>query len=60
VPALHGRTQRQRDREEAYVYLEELEAEQHINSDEERLAAYTEWHAQNCDSGSDFSELDSN
>jgi hypothetical protein len=60
APALHGRAQRRRDLQEAYEYLEELEAENQSESEEERVTAHMEWLAQNCDSDSELSELNSN
>jgi hypothetical protein len=60
---LHQRcmgVQHQRDLQEAYKYLEELEAEYQSESEEERVTAYMEWLAQNCNSDSELSELNSN
>jgi hypothetical protein len=39
---LHRRAQGQQDLQEAYKYLEELEAEQQSESEEERVTAYIE------------------
>jgi hypothetical protein len=60
APALHGRAQRWKDLEETYEYLEELEAEHQSElEEEERVTAYVEWLAQNRDSDSELSELNS-
>jgi hypothetical protein len=59
APALHGRAQRRKDLEETYEYLEELEAEHQSELEEERVTAYMEWLAQNRDSDSELSELNS-
>jgi hypothetical protein len=58
APALNGRQQRRRDRQEIEDYIEELNDEGNNDSDEERLTEFAEYLAQNCDSDSELSDLD--